>query len=597
MLTCFLILIFEPETKLRTILNLARARRAASSMIRLLFPVSLVLIAGCGPVGKLIAHGGTEQLKPVVATPPPQAPHVLIFALDGVGYDQFSEATRPGASPNVDAILGKPVGDGVYAHGYSIPNAVSVLPSTTIDAWTATFTGAPPAFNGITGNEWFQRETMTFYAPAPVSLPKTSGQTVQVYSEDLIGKQIKVRTLFEKVKGPSFVSLNGVYRGASVFTSVDVTAFGALASSYLESEIGDDIAAQQSAYAKMDLGSVALIVDAIEKHGVPAVQVAYFPGIDLYTHIATNPLHDQVDYFKTVINPSIGQIIEEYRKQGALDNTFIIFVSDHGHTPVLKDEVHALGAKPTGRAAHVLTRMGFRLRPLEVDTRVNDYTATLAYQGAIAYVYLANRAICPQGQKCDWSKPPRFKRDVMAVARAFYQANRTGDRAHGLQGAIDLIFARKPRPTGTDALPYEIFDGHKLEPIEQYLKAHPRPDFIQLERRMRWLSAGPWGNHAGDVLLLSKSGLNRPIEDRYYFSRPYNSWHGSPSIQDSHITFAIANAKSSGMALKDVIAQIGDSEPSQLDLTPLVLKLLKQQSQPSSPAAQSLGKGPVSDAR
>ncbi len=227
----------------------------------------------------------------------------------------------------------------------------------------------------------------------------------------------------------------------------------------------------------------------------------------------------------------------------------------------------------------------------------NDYTATLAYQGAIAYVYLANRAICPAGKKCDWSKPPRFKQDVMPVVRAFYQANKNGMRAHGLEGALDLIFARKPMPTGKNTLPYEVFDGHKLIPIGDYLKAHPRPDFIQLERRMQWLSAGPWGNHAGDVLLLSKSGLNRPIEDRYYFSRPYNSWHGSPSMQDSHITFAIANAKSTGAELKDIIAQIGDDEPSQLDLTPLVLKLLHQESQPNALVPQSLGKGPVSEAR
>ncbi len=571
----------------------------ASSRIRFLFPLALVVsIAACTPIGRLILHRGTEQLKPVVAPPPPQAPHVLIFALDGVGYDQFTEATQPGASPNVDALLGKPSGEqGVFAHGYSIPNAVSVLPSTTIDAWTATFTGAPPAVNGITGNEWFQRETATFYAPAPVSLPKLGGQTIQVYSEDLIGKQIKTRTLFEMVNGPSYVSLNGVYRGASIFTSVDVSAFSVLATSYLEDDIGDDLEDERNAYAKLDLESIPLIINAIEKNGVPKVQVVYFPGIDLYTHIAENPLHDQVGYFKSVINPSIGQVIDEYRKQGALDHTFIVFISDHGHTPVLKDEKHALGAKPTGRAAHVLTRLGFRLRPLKVDTSSEDYTAALAYQGAMAYVYLANRALCPEGTKCDWSKPPRFKQDVMAVARAFYLASKDGARAHGLKGAIDLIFAREPRPTGTSTLPYEIFDGHKLVPIQQYLKVHPRPDLIQLERRMRWLSAGPWGNHAGDVLLLSKSGLNRPIEDRYYFSRPYNSWHGSPSLQDSHITFAIANAKSSGAALKDVIAQIGDSEPSQLDLTPLVLKLLKQQSQPNGPAAQSLGKGPVGDAR
>jgi hypothetical protein len=123
-----------------------------------------------------------------------------------------------------------------------------------------------------------------------------------------------------------------------------------------------------------------------------------------------------------------------------------------------------------------------------------------------------------------------------------------------------------------------IFDGDRLLPIKQYLAWHPRPDLIQLERRIGWLSAGPWGNHAGDVPLLSKSGLNRLIEDRYYFSRPYNSWHGSPSLQDSHITFVVANSKSSGRALKAIITRIGDSEPSQLELTPLVLTLLKSES-------------------
>jgi hypothetical protein len=173
-----------------------------------------VAAAACASITKLIARSGNDELRPVSAVPPPAAPHVLIFALDGVGYDQFNDAIRLGASPNVDAVLGKPEPEnGFFEHGYSIPNAVSVLPSTTVDAWTATFTGTPPAFNGVTGNEWFERETSTFFAPAPVSLPKARGQTAEVYSDDLIGKRIQAPTLFEKVRGPSFVSLNGVYRG------------------------------------------------------------------------------------------------------------------------------------------------------------------------------------------------------------------------------------------------------------------------------------------------------------------------------------------------------------------------------------------------
>ena len=73
---------------------------------------------------------------------------------------------------------------------------------------------------------------------------------------------------------------------------------------------------------------------------------------------------------------------------------------------------------------------------------------------------------------------------------------------------------------------------------------------------MRWLSAGPYGNRAGDVLLLSQSGLDHPIEKRYYFSAPYHSWHGSASIQDSHIPLIVAR-KGPGAKLKRLVDEIG----------------------------------------
>ena len=59
-------------------------------------------------------------------------------------------------------MLGKDEGGGLYEHAYSAPNAVSILPSTTVAAWSAIFTGAPPAQNGVPGNEWFVREDMKF---------------------------------------------------------------------------------------------------------------------------------------------------------------------------------------------------------------------------------------------------------------------------------------------------------------------------------------------------------------------------------------------------------------------------------------------------
>jgi hypothetical protein len=61
-----------------------------------------------------------------------------------------------------------------------------------------------------------------------------------------------------------------------------------------------------------------------------------------------------------------------------------------------------------------------------------------------------------------------------------------------------LSFGREPVSGDENAKPYEIFDGQKLVPIRDYLKAHPRPDLIRLEERMNGLSAGPNGNRAGE---------------------------------------------------------------------------------------------------
>lgn len=140
----------------------------------------------------------------------------------------------------------------------------------------------------------------------------------------------------------------------------------------------------------------------------------------------------------------------------------------------------------------------------------------------MAFIYLADRSTCSAGEPCDWKKPPRFREDVMPVVRAFYDANRF-EKKYQLKDTLDLIFARKAVPVGTKSQPMEVFDGRTLVPIEDYFKQHPRPDLLHMRRRMDWLAVGPWGDRCGDVILMSKSGLNRPIQDRYYFSRPYNS--------------------------------------------------------------------------
>ena len=149
---------------------------------------ALVGVARCGLVERTLTSGGERKLKPT-ASVPLASPRVIVFALDGAGHDQLMEAIGSGKAPNMAGLLGKDEGNGLFAHGYSAPDALSVLPSSTIADWSAVFTGQAPAWDGVTGDEWFVRETMEFLAPVPVSVEDTTDIT-KVVNSDLVGRSL-----------------------------------------------------------------------------------------------------------------------------------------------------------------------------------------------------------------------------------------------------------------------------------------------------------------------------------------------------------------------------------------------------------------------
>jgi hypothetical protein len=279
------------------------------------FSVAVAAVAGvllttgadADDVVSFLGEGAVIQLREEMRPPRPAGPRVIVFAIDGVGDDEFRETLAAGAMPNIAALVGEETSGETYRHAYAPLGALSILPSTTYAAWTAVFTGEPVGRSGVAGNEWFDRETATFVAPAPVSV-------------------------------------------------------------------------------------------TIREHGLPDLQVVYFPGVDLFTHIADDPIVDQRRYLREVIDPAVGRILAAYDELGALDDTYVLFVSDHGHTPVLSDDRHALGTGEEGEPPSVLSLTGFRLRPdvLEPEEDEQDYQAAVAYQGAFAYVYLADRSTCPR---------------------------------------------------------------------------------------------------------------------------------------------------------------------------------------------------------
>jgi hypothetical protein len=274
----------------------------------------------------------------------------------------------------------------------------------------------------------------------------------------------------------------------------------------------------------------------------------------------------------------VGAIMDEYRKKGVLDRTYVIFISDHSHIPTMNDDAHRLGTDDEHSPFATVASAGFRVRRASIVNTTADYQAVLAYQGFMAFVYLANRSTCPsQGQRCDWKKPPRFKQDVSPVLRAFYRSNRWGRPGRKLKGTLDLIFARLPVSWGHSAPPYEIFDGHNLVSIDDYLMDNPRPDLPNLAQRIGWLSAGPYGDQAGDILLLPKACMNVSIKARYYFSViEHYSWHGSACEQDGHIPFILAQVGGSGVEMRCLLRKFGGTSISELELTPLVRDLLEQ---------------------
>jgi hypothetical protein len=555
--------------------SLASREGGRSRKLQLALAFGSMLLSACGLIAKEWSSGGEQKLPaPAIAVHP--TTRVIIFGLDGAGYDQLLTAINSGRAPHLEALMGTPRSGGVFEHAYSVPNAISILPSTTIAAWSSIFTGQPPAYTGITGNEWFVRDQMQFYAPAPVSISETEDTRLMI-TNDLVGALVRVPTLYELVAVRSNVSLSQIYRGATLYTTIESSDVVDMTAAFLRGVVGN-ASGRQEVYAAIDQDSVTKLISSLDQHGVPNLQVVYFPGIDLYTHLAADPLNMEVNYLESVTDSAIGRVLDAYTRLNAINDTYVLFIADHGHTPVLNDDRHALGISGDQKPPALVARGGFRLRPFVLNPAADsqDYQAAFAYQGAMAYVYLADRSTCPnKGERCKWERPPRFAQDVMPVVRAFYKCNKTGSPFPDLKNTLDLIFAR-PAHAASENRAFQIFDGRRLVPIYNYLVTHPRPDLLRLDERMRWLAVGPYGDHAGDILLLARSGLQLRIEDRYYFSGPYHSWHGSPTAQDSHVPFIIAHLGDSGDRLKSVVDESIGRSPSQLDLVPLIQHLFGQ---------------------
>ncbi len=277
------------------------------------------------------------------------------------------------------------------------------------------------------------------------------------------------------------------------------------------------------------------------------------------------------------IDPHIDRILARYRRDDLLRDTYVFVVSDHGHVETQPEDRNSLGGDGIDEPRALLDSLGYRVRTPSVAEVDEDYDLVMVYNEAAASLYLADRSTCREpGDECDWRKPPRMEEDVLPLVRQLHHASFDSTALGGLAGALDLVLVRASDPSGQTSPPFRVFTPDSLFAVADYLAAHPRPDLSRFAERLDWLTDGPLGHHAGDVILLARSGEDVPLADRYYFGSPRVSGHGGASAGESHISFLLAHLNATGDEMRDLMhAEVGPT-PTQRDATPLVLGLLKQ---------------------
>jgi hypothetical protein len=516
----------------------------------------LLVAAGCGlfsrsaEVAELAMQGETRQLRD---DPQPRSAaterrsDLLIIALDGVDRDLLYRMLRAGELPGLASLIGGRAGG--FPHAHFDRRVLSCLPSNTFPAWASLFTGQPPAVHGVPSNEFFLREKRELAAPGPTSF-KDSKPSMLSYTGDYADQLLQAPTIYQQIRRRDpgvriWVSMSHFHGGAdrllTANQSVLLSAFRVFLDDAVSDEDDDD---RLELYAELDeevLDTLRGELDGVDRdQPLPDVITVYLSGTDLFAHVAEmGPDRARRTYLTKVVDPNLRKLRAALAARGGLDGRYVVVVSDHGHTAVLHDREHALGSGDDP-PARVLEAAGFRVRPFEwkVD-KGDDYQAVIAYGGAFAFVYLADRSTCAaEAEACDFRRPARYRTDVLAAAEAFHQSARTGAPVAAMRDSLDLVLVR----SGADG-PFRVYLGDgKTEDIDRYLAQAPRDGYVQVAERMRELAVGRHGDRAGDVILVTRGGGEANIRDRYYFSQRYRSWHGSPSRRDSEVPFILAHA-------------------------------------------------------
>jgi arylsulfatase A-like enzyme len=272
--------------------------------LALLTALALVLVlVGCGTPG---AEGPADSFGLDFSMPPgTRLDGAVIFVVDGVNAEVFEDMLAAGKLPAIKRYF---VDRGLYA-----PRAVGSVPSVTLASLTSIATGQFPGHHGITGINWFDRNTLIWRNYDTIAQKNTLDGD---YTAATLYEHFPARTSFSVFFQP--------HRGATKFIENWTSAGPPFFFGWYEF------------VDRLTLFRLGIVADvARARCEWPAVTFAYLlaPDFRSYDHgVASDSYRDSLKH----TDRQIGRVLGDMERAGLLEHIVIALVSDHGHVDVTR---------------------------------------------------------------------------------------------------------------------------------------------------------------------------------------------------------------------------------------------------------------------
>ena len=447
-------------------------------------------------------------------------PTLLLIDIDGLRADIFDAALTDGRIPHMAQLLG----GAEVGRGAQMP-VLAPAPSITFCSQACLFTGTHPSEHGIPGNQFFDRFG-TYGDGTPRHYAFDVGDTlavddaVRVFSDGLAASCLQAPTLYQRLAERGWRS---VVAGNMYATGADTWLKPSLTDLARFTKGGNLFGLSAAEYDRRILEDA---LDYLDESGLPEVLTIHFLGLDHESHV--HGPDAQMSYLVNHVDPMIGELWDAITFLTPDPYLLSSIFSDHGQIEVIPDDRHSLRlAFPYERElGHLFDALGLDVHDYPGEDP--DCDAVVASNGGLAYVYLQNR----QGR---WADAPDFQRDVLPVAKAFWEAHATGKYAEEVQGALAGVLARNVHKDGWFA-PYQAVtsDGEIISlenwfsPTFQRLNVRTLQRYIDPVHRLNNL-ASPM---TGDLLLINN------YAEGFYFGAPITGIHGGLHPEDSRAVLA-----------------------------------------------------------